>query len=614
MTSPAGAPPRLPPEVTLEGTGPRGELPPGFYGAMRHRLPLYALVGLLSLLLAVIPFNHHATAELVVAGVAFLALTALAWVLPWPAMPLWMWLGIPVGYIGVITLVRDGQGPQRAGILALYLLPVVWIALYGQRRHLLVGLAATALAMFLPLVVIGTPEYPTVMWRSSVITLVVITLVGWTILAMVGRDRSYVADLAAQSRYARESARHAVAARSQLDSLLAAATETAIMGVDRDGLLTFFSAGAEHLLGYAAADVVGVTSVYDFVDPDELAARMGEVDDLVARANADPSHPVGTASVWTFRRADGTTGRATVAVTSRPEAHGAPGFVLVASDVTQRERLAVERERLLAVQREVTHVLVEQNRRLRELTQMKDDVVATVSHELRTPLTSIRGFIELLLDDPAGLEPDQIRMLGTIDRNSAQLLRVAEDLLADPGGTRTGHGDLRDTDLAAVAGGAVDAVRAEAARQGVAVELHAAGPVVVRGEPARLNQLLDNLLANAVKYCNAGGRVRVDVEPVGTFARVAVLDDGPGIPVEDRPQLFDRFYRLASSSDQGIPGSGLGLAIAKTVAEAHEGTIDIVDTPGWSTTFRVLLPLAEPATAVPAPAPAAAVAAGGAVV
>ena len=95
------------------------------------------------------------------------------------------------------------------------------------------------------------------------------------------------------------------------------------------------------------------------------------------------------------------------------------GYVVVAIDVTEREELAAERERLYSVQREVTQSLIEQNNRLRELTQMKDDVVATVSHELRTPITSIRGFIELLLDGVPELSEDQMRMLRTIDRNSA---------------------------------------------------------------------------------------------------------------------------------------------------------------------------------------------------
>ncbi len=87
------------------------------------------------------------------------------------------------------------------------------------------------------------------------------------------------------------------------------------------------------------------------------------------------------------------------------------------------------------------------------------------------------------------------------------------------------------------------------------------------------------------------------VDSVDSFARVRVLDEGPGIPLGERDQLFERFYRLASSNEMGVPGTGLGLAIAKSVAEAHEGFVDIVDTPGWSTTFRVFLPLRTAAVA-----------------
>ena len=87
------------------------------------------------------------------------------------------------------------------------------------------------------------------------------------------------------------------------------------------------------------------------------------------------------------------------------------------------------------------------------------------------------------------------------------------------------------------------------------------------------------------------------VDTTDSYGRVQVLDEGPGIPENEREQLFERFYRLASSAEMGVPGTGLGLAIAKSVAEAHEGFVDIVDTPGWSTTFRVYIPLRTPATA-----------------
>jgi signal transduction histidine kinase len=265
--------------------------------------------------------------------------------------------------------------------------------------------------------------------------------------------------------------------------------------------------------------------------------------------------------------------------------------VVVAIDVTEREELATERERLFAIQQEVTQSLIEQNNRLRELTQMKDDVVATVSHELRTPITSIRGFIELLLDGGPELSDDQMKMLKTIDRNSAQLQRVAEDLLADPG---AGHGlrvAFSELDIHRLAEDAVDAIQTYAQRAGITVTIEPGGDVPVFGDAGRLHQLLGNLLSNAIKFSPRGGRVLVLVDAADTFARIQVLDDGPGIPEGERAQLFERFYRLASSTELGVPGTGLGLAIAKSVAEAHEGFVDIVDTPGWSTTFRVFLPL-----------------------
>jgi two-component system phosphate regulon sensor histidine kinase PhoR len=247
------------------------------------------------------------------------------------------------------------------------------------------------------------------------------------------------------------------------------------------------------------------------------------------------------------------------------------------------------------VQREVTQSLIEQNNRLRELTQMKDDVVATVSHELRTPITSIRGFVELLLDGVPELSDDQMKMLRTIDRNSAQLQRVAEDLLADPGG---GHGlrvTFSELDLRQLAEESVHGAQTAATTGGVTVTLQAGPCVPVFGDSTRLHQLLGNLLSNAIKFSPRGGQVQVVVDILEDFARILVQDEGPGIPESDRPQLFERFYRLAAAMEMGVPGTGLGLAIAKSVAEAHDGFVDIVDSPGWSTTFRVFLPLRTPA-------------------
>jgi PAS domain S-box-containing protein len=576
---------------------------PGFSGTARARLPLFALVALGTVLVGVIPFPSGARKEIIIALLLFFLLVTTAFVLPWERLPSGSWLIVPIGYMAVIALIRDAQGGSDSELVIVYLLPIVWMSLYGKRLHLLVGLFCMDLALMLPVLLIGAPNYPLSTWRQIIILIVVTTLVASTISTMVHRDRIYVSDLARQSLLAKRNADDADNARDRLETLLRAATGSAIMGVDPAGTVTFFSAGAELMLGYSASEVVGFRSIADFIDPAQIDERRQTINAM--RKTFDQLDPETVAEVpWTARRKNGEQRRCVVRVRTLPSPGGADisgsapaagGYVVVAIDVTEREELAAERERLYSVQREVTQSLIEQNNRLRELTQMKDDVVATVSHELRTPITSIRGFVELLLDGVPELSDDQMKMLRTIDRNSAQLQRVAEDLLADPGG---GHGlrvTFSELDLRQLAEESVHGAQTAATTGGVTVTLQAGPCVPVFGDSTRLHQLLGNLLSNAIKFSPRGGRVQVVVDVLEDFARILVQDEGPGIPESDRPQLFERFYRLAAAMEMGVPGTGLGLAIAKSVAEAHDGFVDIVDSPGWSTTFRVFLPLRTPA-------------------
>jgi PAS domain S-box-containing protein len=603
---------------------PGTALPIGFSGSMRVRLAVFAFVAVGTVLVALIPFPHHARREVGVAGVIFFLLLAAAFLLPWERLPDWVWLVIPVGYIAVIAIIRDAQGGSDSGLVVMYLLPVVWLALYGRRLHLLVGLVCMDLALVVPLVVVGPPKYPLIEWRQVAVTAIVTTLVAAAVYLVVSRDRAVLGDLAQQTRMARRNAREADFARDRLETLLRAATGSAILGVDPAGTVTFFSAGAEELLGYRAAEVVGLHSIADFIDPAQIDERRQTIDSM--RTALSPVDAEAAAEVpWTATRKDGQRRRCVVRVRALPVPASDPsldhdaldevdrdveeqpaepetesggvlfpstgGYVVVAIDVTEREELAADRERLFAVQKEVTQSLIEQNNRLRELTKIKDDVVATVSHELRTPITSIRGFIELLLDAQSELTDSQVHMLATIDRNAEQLQRVAEDILTDPGAGRGLKVAFAELDLYRLADEAVHAIQTSARMAGVVLSIEPGEESPIFGDANRLHQLLGNLLSNAIKFSPRGGRVRVMVDNVASYGRVQVLDEGPGIPETERDQLFERFYRLASSLEQGVPGTGLGLAIAQSVAEAHEGFVDIADTPGWATTFRVFIPL-----------------------
>jgi signal transduction histidine kinase len=269
--------------------------------------------------------------------------------------------------------------------------------------------------------------------------------------------------------------------------------------------------------------------------------------------------------------------------------------------VRELERAGAERKRLydserlaLAEAEAAQRLLVEQNDRLRELDRLKGEFVALVSHELRTPLTSITGYLELVLDDPQ-LSEDHRRFLDVVDRNAGRLLRLVSDLLlvAQIESGRLAL-ELADVDLAAVAAESVEALRPAADAGEVDLRLDL-GPVpTVRGDRARLGQLLDNLVSNGVKFTEPGGHVVVALGRSGEDVVLAVSDDGIGISADDQRRLFDRFFRASGVQERAIDGTGLGLTIAKAIVAAHGGAIEVASEEGAGTTFRARLPLAGP--------------------
>ena len=241
--------------------------------------------------------------------------------------------------------------------------------------------------------------------------------------------------------------------------------------------------------------------------------------------------------------------------------------------------------------------LARHNEELRELDRLKDTFVASVSHELRTPLTSIRGYLELVRDGEAGeINAEQDRFLGIVDRNAERLLRLVSDLLfvsqVDAG--KLGL-QLTDVDLAELATEAVESASPAAAEKGVAMHVDAPPGTSVRGDSARLAQLLDNLVSNAVKFTPEGGRVDVRMRADGSRAVLEVADTGMGIARTEQPHVFDRFFRTSSAMEHAVSGTGLGLAIAKAIVDAHDGQIAVISEPGEGTTFRVELPISTAA-------------------
>jgi signal transduction histidine kinase len=272
---------------------------------------------------------------------------------------------------------------------------------------------------------------------------------------------------------------------------------------------------------------------------------------------------------------------------------------LAARNRSLREQ-AAEREELLKAEQTaraeaeaIQRLLTEQNTRLRELDLMKDEFVSLVSHELRTPLTSIRGYLELLLEEGGNLTPEQEKFLGVVDRNSERLLDLVGDLLflaqVDAGKLTI---EREEVDFEQVVQDSVEALRpiAESRRTKLTTSITPVPRLV--GDRARLAQVLDNLLSNALKFTREGGRVSVSVHADGDRAVVEVQDNGVGIPGAEQNRLFERFFRSSRATENAIPGTGLGLAITKAIAERHGGRISVESQEDVGTSVRVELPLA----------------------
>ncbi len=229
---------------------------------------------------------------------------------------------------------------------------------------------------------------------------------------------------------------------------------------------------------------------------------------------------------------------------------------------------------------------------LRRLEKVRQDFVANVSHELRTPVASIKGYAETLLsgamDDPQALK----EFLGTIHHNSDRLVNLINDLLDL---ARIESGKMKMTllpmDAVLVVRKCLDILEnaIEAKRLSVTLDFLGILPKVLADE-ARLSQVFLNLLDNAVKYTPEGGRVVIKAIPGEKNIRFEVSDSGIGIPEEDLPRIFERFYRVDKARARDVGGTGLGLSIVKHIVAAHGGDVAVHSKVGQGTTFSFTLP------------------------
>jgi len=254
--------------------------------------------------------------------------------------------------------------------------------------------------------------------------------------------------------------------------------------------------------------------------------------------------------------------------------------------------------------RERTKELEHANRRLQELDQVKSDFLSTVSHELRTPLTSIKAFAEILLDSSNLSQETEARFLGIINTETDRMTRLISDLLnlaKIESGTATWM--MSSSDLEEIVRRSAAVLAPKAAEKEIELGVASLQPQPVWADADKVQEVITNLVGNAVKFCFPGGRIEVKLERAtasgpgsglpGDYVRVAIADNGPGIQPDERERVFEKFYQGAQNRLAGS-GAGLGLAISREIILHHKGEIWVDSQLGAGSTFYFTLPLLPP--------------------
>ncbi|MBX3607886.1 MAG: PAS domain S-box protein [Piscinibacter sp.] len=371
-----------------------------------------------------------------------------------------------------------------------------------------------------------------------------------------------------------------------LRNVLDAATETSVIAVDPDGLISLFNRGAERLLGYRADEVIGRRSSMEFHDLDELRTRARELSEQTGRrirtgmALVDPA-AIGEPHEWSYLRKDGSRASVLLTVTELRSGDRALGYLGVAQDVSRQKKLETSLRKAL--------------NEARRADAAKSQFLANMSHEIRTPLNAVLGLAQLL--EGTDLDDEQSDLVRKVRLGGRALLGVINDVL-DLSKIDAGELHIEQTDFGVL--GVLTDLHAlmgvQAGDKQLRLELKVPNdlPASLRGDPLRLHQILSNLVANAIKFTDRGRvELRAEVVHAGereVRLRFTVSDEGIGIAPEAQARLFQPFSQADASTTRRFGGTGLGLSIVKRLVTMMRGEVGLHSEVGIGSRFFVEIP------------------------
>jgi PAS domain S-box-containing protein len=359
--------------------------------------------------------------------------------------------------------------------------------------------------------------------------------------------------------------------------LVESVEEYAIFMLDPLGIVTTWNIGAERIKGYTAGEVLGRHFSLFRREEDVCAGACERELSMAARDGKLEEEG------WRVRKG-GSQFWASVVLTAIRDGTGTLiGFAKITRDLTQRR--ALEEERL-------------QRARAEEAVRLREEFLLIASHELKTPLSTLQLDLYGIQQDLSG-DPSRIsRKLNRANRSVARLSALVESLLSV---SRLAQGKLTldpaSMDLAETVIQVVDGMREQAGKAGCQLAVQAPAPVLGNWDRLRIEQVVVNLLVNAIKY-GAGGAIEIDVRYAAPTAVIEVSDHGPGVAETDRVRIFERFERASSIRHYG--GLGLGLYVSREIVEAHGGSITAGNRPGGGAIFAIRLPTDRPSSAAQA--------------